>query len=238
MAEFTSDVFKSTLEKPEDQTYDPFKRALEAQAAAAAKQYRGKYTKPTGADVPLAEQLRNKGTYQSGEFARREQAAQDKFGLAQSIDTRKGSIADRVRGALFNRQQMQSEAQDKMRQVETEAGLKTQKQVQDFNTNLGKLNFYSYQSAAERIDAMHQAYQKGILEFQMLDAARNNMLATADIDRYFSTIQNEWAQKLKTAESAYQIDLQSMINEFGQQSRATASIISGITDLATSFLGN
>jgi hypothetical protein len=238
MAEFTSDVFKSTLENPADQEYDPFKKMLEAQASAATKQFRGKYSTPTGADVPLTDQLRNKGTYQSGEYARREQAAQDKYGMAQTIDTRTGSISDRVRNALFNRKQMQSEAQDKMRQTETEAGLKTQKQVQDFNTNMGKLNFYAYQSAAERIDAMHQAYQKGVLDFQMLDAARNNMLASADIDRYFSTIQNEWVQKLKDAEAEHTFDMQSMLNEFDKQSRATGSIISGIVDLATSFLGN
>lgn len=238
MAEFTSDVFKSTLEKPADEEYDPFKRMLEAQAAAAVKQYKPKYNTQTGYDVPLADQLRNKGTYQTGEFARREQAAQDKYGLAQSIDTRKGSIGDRVRNALYNRQQMQSEAQDKMRQVETEAGLKTQKQVQDFQTNLGKLNFYSYKSAADRIDAMHQAYQKGVLEFQMLDAARNNALANADIDRYFSTLMSEWNQKLKTAENKYGIDLEAMKADFDQQSRATSNVISGIVDLATSFLGD
>lgn len=236
MAEYTSDVLSSTKEKPKETTYDPFARALKSQMAAGAKQYAGKYSDSTGYDVPLAQSLASQGAYESGEYARREQAAQDKFGLAQQVDTRRGSVADRVRSALFGREQMLSESQDKMNQAERESGLKVQESQQGFRTQLGKLNFYSYQSAAERIDALHNAYKQGTLQFQMLDAARNNMLQMADIDRYFTMLKNDWEQKIKTAESEYKVDHQEMVNEFTQSSSSTGSIISGIVDLATGYL--
>jgi hypothetical protein len=237
MAEFTSDVMKSTQEQ-DDTEYQKFQDLLKKQTAAAQKQFAGKYETPVAAPVSLADQLKTKTAYQTGEYGRREQAAQNKYGLAQAIDARRGGLSDRIRSALFGRQQSQSEAQDKMRQTERAAGLQTQQINREFQTAVGKMNFYSYKSAADRTDAIHDAYNKGILDFQMLDAARNNMLATADIERYFATLKNGIENKMRDAVAFGDLELKEMIRQFEAQSRSTGTIITGVTDIAKTLSSN
>jgi hypothetical protein len=222
---------KSTQEQ-DDPEYRKFQDLLEKQTAAAQKQFAGKYETPVSAPVSLADKLRTETAYKSGEYKRREQAAQDKYNLSQAIDTRKGGIAERVRSALFNRQQTQSELSDKMSQTHRAAGMKTQEQMLQFQTAVGKMNFYSYKGAADRADAMRDALSKGALEFQMVDAARNHGLQMADIDRYFKTILADFDEKMKDLDTINNFKYQQALAEFDQKSRQIGTIITGLTGAA------
>jgi len=237
MAEFTSDVMKSTQEQ-DDAEYRKFQDLLQKQTAAAQKQFAGKYETPVAAPVSLADKMRTETAYKTGEYNRREQAAQGKYGLSQSIDTRRGGLSDRVRSALFGREQSQAESQDKMRQTERAAGLQTQQQNQQFQTAIGKMNFYSYKSAADRMDAIHDAYNKGTLDFQMLDAARNNMLTSSDIERFFSTLQNGLANQLRDVDAIGKQKFADWMMKFESQSRSTSAILSGLFDIGKTMSSN
>lgn len=231
MAEFTSDVMKSTQEQ-DDPEYRKFQDLLKKQTAAAQKQFAGKYETPVAAPVSLADKMRTETAYKTGEYGRREQAAQDKYGLSQQIDTRRGGIADRVRSALFGRQQAQSELSDKMSQTQRSAGMKTQEQMQQFQTAVGKMNFYSYKSAADRQDAMRDALAKGALDFQMIDVARTQGLQMADIDRYFKTILADFDEKMKDLDTIESFKNRNALAELDAKSRSIGSIFTGLAGLA------
>jgi hypothetical protein len=235
MAEFTSDVMESTQEQ-DDTEYKKFQDLLAKQTAAAQKQFAGKYETPVSAPVSLADQLRAKTTYTTGEYGRREQAAQNKYNLAQTLDTRRGSVANRVRSALFGREQTQQESMDKFSQAARSAQMKAAQQNQQFQTAVGKMNFYSYKSEADRVDAMHDAYRKGVLDYQMIDAARNNMLKTADIDKYFSVLVNDLENKYREIVALDELKQKAFIADYEAASRNAGNILSGVFDIAAAAI--
>ncbi len=233
MPAFTQDVFDATKEKPITDEYAKYNELLQKRAKAAAEQY-GAWGQPT--NIPrtsLADQLKAEREYKGAEYGRRQQAAQQKFGLAQSIETSRGGIADRVRAALTGREGLKQDVWDQQKRMEQESGLAQQEQALQFRTQMGKMNFASFQTAAERIDAMQQAYAKGTLNFQMLDAARNNMLSMVDIDKYFAILKNNFDNALKDVEMKGQNALDDARARFEADSKNTGSIISGLFDIAS-----
>ena len=236
MADYTSDVTKSTQEKSPAE-YDDFSNLLNKTMQSAQKQYMGKYETPaTAAPVSLADSLKNQGQYASGEFARREAAATGKAGLARTIDTRQGTMSDRVRAALYGRSQARQESQDKMTQAGRSADMKTEQQMQAFGTAMGKMNFYTYKSSADRIDALRDAYRKGTADFQMVDAARNNMLTMSDIDKYFTMLTNDLNNQLNEIQQMSQLEREDMVRQYESASRNSGSIISGLFDILGSSM--
>jgi len=233
MPAFTQDVFDATKEKPITGEYEKYNELLQKRAKAAQEQYGGWGTYKATPQMSDVDRLRAEREYKGTEYGRRQQAAQQKFGLAQSIETSRGGIADRVRAALTGREGLKQDVWDQQKRMEQESGLAQQEQALQFRTQMGKMNFASFQTAAERIDAMQQAYAKGTLNFQMLDAARNNMLTMVDIDKYFAILKNNFANALEDLKTEGQVKLDAAKSLFEADSRNTGSIISGLFDIAS-----
>jgi hypothetical protein len=115
--------------------------------------------------------------------------------------------------------------------MDQEALMAGKEQALQFSTQMGKMNFASFQTAAERVDAMQQAYAKGILNFQMIDAARNNMLQMTDIDKYFALQRNNFENILADIKAKADLNMQANRDKFQADSNNTGSIISGIFDI-------
>lgn len=231
MPAFAQNVLDATKETPATGEYSKYNEFLKKRAQAAQEQYGGLGGYRETPQVPMAQQLKAERDYESEEFGRRQQAATQKYGLAQSMDVSRGGIADRVRAALSGRENLKKDVWDQQKRMEQESLMAGKEQALQFSTQMGKMNFASFQTAAERVDAMQQAYAKGILNFQMIDAAKRNMLQMTDIDKYFALQRNNFENILADIKSKGDLNMQSNRDKFQADSNNTGSIISGISDI-------
>lgn len=211
MTSFASDVYKSTEEKsPDDQVaYD---KLLKDRAAAAWKNegsISGNYVPRTS----LSDQLKAKNTAATGEYNRRVTAAGQEKNLASAEDTRIGSVSDRVRDALYNRQQTQTGFNTQQSQADRTYAQGISELNQGFNQKNKAIDFTAYKNAADRADAIDKAYQDGSIELQILDANRSNSLKMADLEQYYALDKNRFDNETKDWQTmSEQQMLQTLLN--------------------------
>ena len=232
MAAFTSDVLASTAEK-DPQEYSAIRNMMRQATEAAQKQYGGVGARVSTAAPSLAEDIAAENKYKAGEYERRKAATTGAYDLSKAIDERTGSLADRVREALYERQKLKEDIPEKQRQLETEANLKQREIQESGKQELGKINFQSYTKAADRIDSMNRAYEDGILEFQLLSIAQQGQLDTADIDRYFTLLQTDLNNKLADINSMGAMQRDLILKEIEAKGSNVASFISGLFGIAS-----
>lgn len=222
---FTEDVFASTQER--DDELQKQTNAMRQAAEAARKRY-GTLGTVAPTSESFGSSLAAERAYGTGELKRRQAAAEGKMDLAKTVDTRQQDIADRVRQVLQGKEQLQSDTSEAMRRQNEEQALKLEEQNTGFMQKLAEQEFGAYKNAAERMDAMQQAYDKGMLDFQMLDLARNGNLAVMDIQRYFDILKNDLQNQLQDLNADNQYEIAKWKGELEAKSNAVQAIIDGL----------
>lgn len=226
MAALSSDVYASTKEQAADEKFSPYSDYLKKRASAALK-YEGSPTAvlPT---TSIADQLKADKTYRAGEYSRREKAGEQEANLAKSEDVRTGSVADRVRNALYDRQKAVQNVATQQSQMERTAEQRAREAQQDFGQKLAQQEYSSFSNATKRYDEIQDAYSKGIAEFQLLDAARSNSLQMADLDRYYTIVTNDIKNQITGMQAMAEADMQIALRKIENQAKGAASIIDGL----------
>lgn len=233
MAAFTQDVAKSPkAQDPGEQ--QKMQRMLEQRAATATKQYGGVGAAPVtqAPQTDLAQSLAAQQTFEAGDYERRKQAATGAYNIAKAEDTASQDLSEKVRSALYGREQLQGDVATKQRQMDEEFRAKLAAQNQEFSTKAAQMDFTHFKSVADQTDAMANAYNQGILGYQMLDLANKNMLKMSDIEKYFSFIKNDFDNQMKDLQVFGDYQIKTMADKFQAKGHEIASIISGITGLA------
>ena len=228
----TATVYGATKERdPND--YLKLKQRQESAARAAQKEFGG-----MGQGIVTATPIPTEAdtTYQEGEVKRRKQAAESQAGLAKAQDTRSATIADKVRAALYDRTQLQTDANEKIRQQDLDSEMKTKEQTQDYQNKLSQINQSAYKNAADRIDAMSSMYDKGMLEYELAGLAQNNQLSLSDIERYFSLLKNDITNEIKDMEATAKLEVDSFMQNLQTKSNAFSSIFSGLTKGTSAYI--
>lgn len=226
---FTEDVYKSTQQVDSD-AYEKQINRLRKEQEAARKRYGSADVTPTSES--FGDTLKARATYDQGEQQRREEAAKGKLDLAKTVDTRQGNIADRVRAALFTKQQTASDLAEAQRQQDIKQGLTLEEQEQGFQTKLAEIELGRIKNAGERMDAMQSAYDKGMLELELLDISRNGMLELSDIDRYFSILKNDIQNMMRDLDTNSKFAIEDFKREMESKSAGISAIIDGLTRIA------
>jgi len=226
---FASDVYKSTAEKSPDER-DSYDKLLKDRAAAAWKSegsISGNYAPKTS----LSQQGKAQSTYDTGEYNRRVAAAGQEKNLATAEDNRIGSVADRVRDALYNRQQLQSGFETQQSQADRKYGQGIAELNQDFRQKNRALDFTSYRNAADRSDAMSKAFKDETLEMQILDANRSNSLKMADLERYYALEENRYNNEVKDWQTLTEYQMKMELASLSKQAEGMSSVLSGIMEI-------
>jgi hypothetical protein len=226
MTAFSSDVYKATQEQPADTELDPYSDYLKKRSKAAQK-WEGSATayQPT---TSLGEDLAAEDTYKAGEYKRRTGAAEQEMGLAKAEDTRSASVADRVKQALYDRGQTEQNITSKDLQQNRSAAQGTAGQLQQYGQATRQQDFTAYTNAADRYDAIKAANDKGILEYQILQANRNGALTIADLDRYFAVQKNELENLFKDVKATSDFDIEAFKAEILASAQNTGTVIEGL----------
>jgi len=226
---FVEDVYRSTRQADSD-AYEKQINRLRKEQEAARKRYGSADVTPTSES--FGDTLKARATYDQGEQQRREAAAKGKLDLAKAVDTRQANISDRVRAALFDKQQISSDLAEAQRQQDVKQDLTLAEQNQAFRTKSAEIELGRIKNAGERMDAMQSAYDKGMLELDLLDIARNGMLELSDIERYFSILKNDIQNQMRDLDVNSKFDIEDFKKEMEAKSNAISSIIDGLTRIA------
>jgi hypothetical protein len=226
MPSFSSEVYDSTKEKPTEEQLSPYTDYLQRRAKAA-QQWEGSGTAPTPT-TSIADQLAAEKGYRSGEYGRREKAATQQMGLAKAEDTRQGTVADRVRQALYNRENIQDKLETQQSQSQRTFGQGMEEMQQQAGQTIAKQDFSAYQNAGDRYDSLMAAYDKGTAEMGMLDAAKGNALKMADLDAYFARVGNDMDNAFKDWQATAQFDATQALSQLNSQASGIAAMIDGI----------
>lgn len=226
MPSFSSEVYDATKEKPAEEQLSPYTGYLQKRAKAA-QQWEGSGTAPAPR-LSIADQLAAEKSYRSGEYGRREKAAQQQMGLAKSEDIRQGTVADRVRQALYNRERVQDAANTQQSQARRSFGQSMEEMQQQGKQTIQKQDFSTFQNAADRYDSLMAAYDKGVAEMGILDAARDNALKIADLDAYFARVGNDMDNAFKDWEATTKWDAEQALARLKSQAQGINGMIEGL----------
>lgn len=235
MAAFAKNVSDSTAET-DPQQWERTKNLLRTVAETAQKQYGGIGSRPMSVSADPYSTLSADRKYASGEFGRRKAAAESSFDIAKTQDERQGEFGNRVRAALYDRQKLAEETPLKQQQMEREAALGMRNTLTEGQQKINEINFSAFKNAADRIDSMNTAYDKGILEMQLLDLNKQGMLEMADIDRYFTLLKADMLNMLKGIEAEGELKREQYLKELETKSDNMSAIISGLFGAAGSIV--
>jgi hypothetical protein len=236
MAAFTSDVMASTAEK-DPQEYSAIRRMMQQATEAANKQYGGVGTRLSTAKPSASADIAAENKYDAGEYDRRKQATTGAYDLSKSIDERTGDFAEKVRSALYDRSKLKTDIPEKQRQLEVGANLKQRETQQQGKEALNKIEFSSFQNAADRIDSMNDAYNKGILEMDLLAIAQQGQLDTADLDRYFTLLKTDLNNQLQDITAIGGLERDMILKEIEAKGNNLSSFISGLFGIGSAAAG-
>lgn len=231
MTSFASDVYKSTAEKSPDD-YDAYSKLLKDRANAAWKN-EGSISGRFAPKTSLAEQGKAKDTYDTGEYNRRTAAVGQESKLAGAEDARIGSVADRVRDALYNRQQLQTGFETQQSQADRLYGQGVAELQQGASQKMKEQDFTAYKNAADRSDAMSKAYDDGILEMQILDANRTNGLKMADVERYWALEKNRFDNQTKDFQMMSEQDAKNALQAMQTQAQGGVAMLDALLKMTT-----
>ena len=229
MPAFSSEVYNAPKEKSAEENYAPYADYLRRRAEAAAK-WEGSATAPAP-QVSLADQIASTNQYRSGEYGRREQAVQQQANLAKAEDTRTGSVADRVREALYTRQKAQEGVATQQSQQDRTLGQQMREQNQKYGQGIAQQEFTAFKNAGDRYDGLMNAYKTGTAEMGLINAQREGSLELADLDRYFSILKTDLGNLLADIEQQGKIDLNEAIRLIEAKANSGAAIVNGLTTL-------
>lgn len=231
---FTTNVMDSTQEQDPDQL-DSFLNAAQKRAADAQKQFGSMYD-TRAPEMTLADRMKARQTWNTGEQARREAASKGAYDVGQKIDTQNVNVADQVRSALFGRQQLASDTAEKQRQQDVVQGQTIREQDQNFIQKLSQLEYQATEGAANRMDSMQAAYDKGVLEFQMIDLQNQGMLGMSDLERYFSIQLNDIENKMKDMALQNKYDVDTLMEQIESQSQGWGTLLSSLAKGAAAIV--
>jgi hypothetical protein len=233
MAAFTQDVAKATkAQDPGEQ--QKMQRMLEQRAATASKQYGSAGTAPMmqAPTATMADTQKAEDTFSAADYARRAKVAPQSYALAQKVDTQGQDLQSKVRDALLGRQNLQQDTATTIRQQNEKYGLDAETMNQQFSSQMGQANFQHFKTIADQTDAMSDAYNKGILGYQMIDLANKNMLKMSDIEKYFTLITTDINNRIKELSAMTQPQRDMFIQQMNSAGSNIAAILSGLTGAA------
>lgn len=234
MATFTTGTMDSTAEKDPEE-FENFLGAAQQRAQAAQKQFGSIYETKTPS-LSLKDRMQAEKAYGAGEQTRRESAATGASELAGKIDTRSTTVADQVRNALNQRNRLGSTVATAQQQQDVTQEQTLRGQNQNFINQLNEINYKGAEQAASRMDTMQAAYDKGMLEYQLIDQDRQGMLALSDIERYFAIQTADVDNQMKMLGMMSDLDLKQFIAKIEAQGQGWASLISGLGAGATAYI--
>jgi hypothetical protein len=226
MPAFSNEVYDSTKERPAEEQLSPYTDYLQRRAKAAQK--REGSASAFAPRLSIADQIAAEKGYRSGEYGRREKAGQQQMNLAKAEDTRQGTVADRVRNALYNRERLGEQFDTQQSQAQRSLGQGFKEMQQQAGQQIAKQDFSAYQNAADRYDGLMAAYDKGVAEMGILDAARGNALRIADLDAYFARVGNDMDNAFKDWQATAQFDANEALAKINNESAGIAAIIDGL----------
>lgn len=236
MAAFTSDVMAGTAEK-DPQEYSAIRNMMRQATEAAQKQYGGVGARKSTAAPSLSEDISSQNKYKAGEFDRRKTATSNAYDLSKSIDERTGSFADNVRKALYDRQKFKEDVPYQQDKLQRDANLSQRETQEAGRQKMADITFASYTKAADRIDGMNDAYEKGILDMQLLALAQAGQLEAADIDRYFTLLKTDINNQLADVQAMGGFERDRALAEIAAKGQNVASFISGLFGIGGAVAG-
>jgi hypothetical protein len=195
---------------------------------AANKQYGGVGARYSSAKPSLAEDIAAQNKYSAGEFDRRKAAATNAYDIASTVDKRAEDLSNRFRSAVYDRQKLKEDIPFQQQKQETEARLTQQEQQQAGKDKMAQIQFASYTKAADRIDAMQNAYDKGILDMQLLAMAQQGQLETADVDRYFTLMRVDLNNTLQDIMAMDNLQQRIALEDIAAKGENLSQFISGL----------
>jgi hypothetical protein len=235
MVDYSSQVMSAAKESSPEEDYK-FQDLLRKRAEATAKQFGQAVGGAPAPKVSLEDAMTAQRQATIGEYDRRKAAATGAYGYAQKTGQTSGDISERIRGALFGRQQSAQEIAEAQRQQALGTQQAGREATQGFGQELAKLNFAQYKTEGDRMDALNSAWKKGTLEMEMLEAARGGALELADIDRMFQLKYNDLENTFKDWESMTTAEFKAEMQRLESDASNTNSIISGIFQFGGAIL--
>jgi hypothetical protein len=226
MPAFSNEVYDSTKERPAEDQLNPYTDYLQRRAKAAQK--REGSASAFAPRLSIADQIASENTYRSGEYGRREKAGQQQMNLAKAEDTRQGTVSDRVRNALYNRERLGEQFDTQQSQAQRSFGQGIEEMQQQAGQQIAKQDFSAYQNSADRYDSLMAAYDKGVAELGILDAARGNALRIADLDAYFARAGNDLDNAFKDWQATADMDYKAMMAELDNEVKGMSAMIDGL----------
>lgn len=233
MAAYTQDVAKATkAQDPAEQ--DKMQRMLEQRAATATKQYGSAGAAPMtqAPQTGMAEAKKAQDTFAAADYARRAKVAPQSYALAQKVDTQGQDLQGKVRDALLGRHNLQADTANVQRQQDEKYALDTATINQQFQTQMAQTNFTHFKTISDQADAMAEAYNKGVLGYQMIDLANQNMLTMSDIEKYFTLLTTDINNRIKELNAVQGFSRDSFLTQMDSAGKNIAAIISGLTSAA------
>jgi hypothetical protein len=148
--------------------------------------------------------------------------------LAKAEDTRQGTVSDRVRNALYNRERLGEQFDTQQSQAQRSFGQGIEEMQQQAGQQIAKQDFSAYQNSADRYDSLMAAYDKGVAELGILDAARGNALRIADLDAYFARAGNDLDNAFKDWQATADMDYKTMMAELDNEVKGMSAMIDGL----------
>lgn len=235
MPAFQAQVSEATKET-DPKEFEAMKNLLRQVGETAQKQYGAVGARPVSATPDAATELAAGKKYKAGEYERRKQAATEGYDLAKSADTYGTEFGNKVREALYTRKKLQEEIPEAERRMDVDASLKQKELQQTGQQELAKIQWGGYKSAADRIDAMSAAYDKGILDMEMLDMAKAGALDLADIDRYFTLLQTDLNNQLKDIMAEDEFKQKQAIAAIQAKSQNLGKFIEGLFGIGSAIV--
>lgn len=230
---FSTLVSDSTAEK-DPKELDKFLGAQQERAKAAQKHF-GSIYDTRAPELSQADRMAAERTWNTGEQARRETAATGNYDIANKIDTRSTQVVDQVRNALRGRETLGADVANKQRQQDTAQQQTLTEQNQNFINRLEQLNYQGTEQAANRMDTMQTAYERGTLEFQMADLDRQGMLGLSDIERYFSIQLNDMSNQMKWLDMTNEADMKKLMSNIETQAMGWGTLLQSITKMGQAY---
>lgn len=228
MASYQKDVWES--DKPQKASdYQDYLTGLEKKSQTQQKQFGELGVQPTG--YSGIQRQSAQGQFQQADTARRQQAAQNKYQLGSTIDTRRSQIADQLAALKEQKEGFNKDLATKQWQMEQEAGLGRKEQDWSTGQQIKELNFKEYVNDTDRADALTTAYNAGTAELDLIDAAQEGALKINDINNYFSILLNDIEQDFMDWEADKKGNWESAYKDLITKSKQAALFTTAITDL-------
>ena len=228
-----ADPISATLSSPEaksDSEWNAYQKLLQDQYQTGYQQVAGR-GKPAP-KMSIADRLAAERQYKSGEFKRRSEAAPKAYDTAQKLDTQNSEVQNQVRSALRGRNQTLSDFSRGNRELDGNFKLDSQELQQKLQGGMASQDLGQYQNEAKRFDQMQAFYEKGSLEYELANLAREGALGQADLDRYKGIILGDLNNELKDLQMMSDIEIKKLVAAWEAKSASMGSILSGFTQMA------